>query len=347
MNSAVWVNDLPRAKLSQKYAFQAIHILAPHRNAQGIAPVVLQTEDAYLRAPVQTEACFELCLRHLNRLQVPWPAQESLTAMNLLADRASQALKLPNRFVPMPDNTVEDLSESNAPPPSPVCAKEDMREDTTLCAMHVDVTASPGWLEPSSNVASPMSQTLPLISAEWPQDLQALLENTALPTDSADLPHDTAMCADSCHDAAMCADSCHDACTDLLDSPHNIAAMRADLPLDNAALCADFPHDTGALRVDSPHNNATMRIDFVTPRAESPRIATPRADSLLDVTTQRADSPRDIATQCADSPHDIATSRADSPQNHTASDAAPGTRSMSRRARRRAVLRARKQQQQR
>ncbi len=316
MDSAVWVNDLPRAKLSQKYAFQAIHILAPHRNAQGISPVVLQTEDAYLRAPAQTEACFELCLRHLNRLQVPWTAQKSLTALNLLADRASQALKLPNRFVPMPDGTVEDLFESNAPPPSPVCAKEDMREDTPLCAMHVDVTASPGWFETTSNAVSPMSHISPLVSAEWPQDLQALLENAALPTDSADLPHDTAMCADFCHDTAVCTE---------LNAPH-ISAMRADLPLDNAALCADFPHDTGALRVDSP------------------RIATPRADSLLDVTTQRADSPRDIATQCADSPHDIATSRADSPQNHTASDAAPGTRSLSRRARRRAVLKARKQQ---
>ena len=84
MNDPVWVNHLPLAKLSQKYAFQAIHILAPLRNAQGIAAVVLQTETEYLRAPAQTEACFELCLRHLNRLQVPWPAQESLTTMNLL-----------------------------------------------------------------------------------------------------------------------------------------------------------------------------------------------------------------------------------------------------------------------
>ena len=339
MDSAEWVNRLPRAKLPQKYAFQAIHILAPLRNSQGIAPVVLQTETEYLRAPVQTEACFELCLRHLNRLQVPWPAQESVTVMNLLANRALEALNLPNRFVPMADGSVVDLSESNvqAPPPSPVCAKEDMREDTPpspSCAMqHVDLTARPGWFETTSNAASPALQTLPLVSAEWPQDLQALLENAALPIDSADLPHDTAMCADSCHDAAMCADSCHDACTDLLDSPHNIAAMRADLPLDNAALCADFPHDTAALRVDSPHDNATMRTDFVTTRAESPRIATPRADSLHDIATPRADSLRDIATP-----------RAESPQNHAASDAAPGTRSLSRRARRRAVLKARKQQ---
>ena len=239
------------------YAFQAIHILAPLRNAQGIAPVVLQTETEYLRAPAQTEACFELCLRHLNRLQVPWPAQESLTVMNLLANRASEALKLPNRFVPMPDGTVEDLSESNAqaPPPSPVCAKEDMREDTpspSYAMEHVDLTARPGWFETTSNAASPALQTLPLVSAEWPQDLQALLENAALPTDSADLPHDNAaMCADFCHDAAMCAD--------LLDSSHNIAAR------------ADFSHDV------------------TTQCAESPRsIATPRADSLHDITTPRA-----------------------------------------------------------
>ena len=324
MNDADWVNCLPRVKLPRKYAFQAMHILAPLRNPQGIAPVVLETQDEYLRAPAHAEACFELCLRHLNKLQVPWPAQESVTVMNLLANRALEALNLPNRFVPMADGSVVDLSESNAqaPPPSPVCAKEDMRKDTpspSYAMQHVDLTARPGWFETTSNAASPVSQTLPLVSAEWPQDLQALLENAALPIDSADLPHDTAMCADSCHDAAMCADSCHDACTDLLNLPHNFAAMRADLPLDNA----------------------TMPTDFVT-RAESPRIATPRADSLHS--TPRANSPQSIATPRADSLHDVATLRADLPQNHAASDAAPGTKSMSRRARRRAVLKARKQQ---
>ena len=84
MNDADWVNRLPRAKLPQKYAFLAIHVLAPLRNPQGIAPVILQTEHEYLRAPAHTEACFELCLRHLNRLQVPWPAQESITVTALL-----------------------------------------------------------------------------------------------------------------------------------------------------------------------------------------------------------------------------------------------------------------------
>ena len=197
MDSADWVNCLPRVKLPRKYAFRAIHVLAPLRNSQGTAPVVLETQDEYLRAPAHVEACFELCLRHLNRLQVPWPAQESVTVMNLLANRALEALNRPNRFVPMADGSVVDLSESNAqaPPPSPVCAKEDMREDTpspSYAMQHVDLTARPGWFETTSNAASPVSQTLPLVSAEWPQDLQALLENAALPTVSADLPHDNA-----------------------------------------------------------------------------------------------------------------------------------------------------------
>ncbi len=114
MHDADWVNRLPRVKLPQKYAFIGIHVLAPLRNSQGIAPVLLQTEHEYLRAPALTEACFELCLRHLNRLQVPWPAQESATVMTLLANRATEALKLPNRFVPTADGNVVDLSEHNS-----------------------------------------------------------------------------------------------------------------------------------------------------------------------------------------------------------------------------------------
>ena len=117
MDSADWVNCLPRAKLSQKYAFQAVHILAPLRNAQSIAPVVLQTETEYLRAPAQTEACFELCLGHLNRLQVPWPASENLTVMTLLANRATEALRLPNRFVPTAEGIVLDMCEHNSQAP--------------------------------------------------------------------------------------------------------------------------------------------------------------------------------------------------------------------------------------
>ncbi len=326
MHDADWVNGLPRAKLSQKYEFQAVHILAPLRNAQGIAPVVLETPGEYLRAPAHVEACFELCLRHLNRLQVPWPAQESLTAMNLLANRASEALRLPNRFVPMPDGTVEDLSESNAqaPPPSPVCAKEDMCEDTPSpsCAMqHVDLTARPGWFETTSNAASPLSQTLPLVSAEWPQDLQALLENAALPTVSADLPHDNAaMCADFLSDHAEMRE---DNAALREDSFSDNAAMREDCPCDNAALREDFPSDNAAMREDSPvHENAAC--------ADSPMLHENAA--------------------CADSPmlQQNTTLHEHGPVLHdNAADATAPGRSLSKRARRRAVLRARKQQQQR
>ena len=56
MNDHDWVNCLTRAKLSQKYPFHAIQILAPLRNEEGVAPVVLQTSQEYLRAPAHTEA---------------------------------------------------------------------------------------------------------------------------------------------------------------------------------------------------------------------------------------------------------------------------------------------------
>ena len=134
LNDPDWVKCLQRAKMSQKYAIQAIHVLAPLRNEQGVAPVVLQTNE-YLRAPAPTEACFELCLRHLNRLQIPWPAEDSITVPMLLANRATQALKLPNRFVPTADGDVLGMCEDSvqAPPPSPM-----------LCTVeHIDLTACP------------------------------------------------------------------------------------------------------------------------------------------------------------------------------------------------------------
>ena len=152
MNDRDWVNCLRRAKLSQKYPFHAIHILAPLRNQEGIAPVVLETSQEYLRAPALTEACFELCLRHLNRLEVPWPADECITVPTLLANRAMQALKLPGRFVPTADGAVLDMCEHSllAPPPSPrSCMVEYMDLTSTpmspgTLALRGDSPVSPG-----------------------------------------------------------------------------------------------------------------------------------------------------------------------------------------------------------
>ena len=106
MNDASWVDGLPRARATIKYAFVGIHVLAPLRGRQGVAPVVMQTSDGYFRAPAHMEAAFELCLRHLHRMSVPWPDSTETTPQGLLANRAMEALKLPGRFVPTAEGKV-------------------------------------------------------------------------------------------------------------------------------------------------------------------------------------------------------------------------------------------------
>jgi hypothetical protein len=112
MNDASWVDGLPRARAAVKSAFVCIHVLAPLRDRQGVAPVVLQTRDGYLRAPAHMEAAFELCLRHLHRIYVPWPDQGYVTPQALLANRAVEALKLPGRFVPTAEGKVLVMEET-------------------------------------------------------------------------------------------------------------------------------------------------------------------------------------------------------------------------------------------
>jgi hypothetical protein len=106
MNDASWVDGLPRARATIKYAFVGIHVLAPLRGRHGVAPVVMQTSDGYFRAPVHMEAAFELCLRHLHRMSAPWPDSTETTPQGLLANRAMEALKLPGRFVPTAEGKV-------------------------------------------------------------------------------------------------------------------------------------------------------------------------------------------------------------------------------------------------
>lgn len=106
MNDPTWVASLTRAKAATKYEFVGIHVLAPYRNHEGIAPVVLQTRTEYWRAPAPMEAAFELCLRHLNRMSIPWPDQGNVTPQTLLANRAMEALKLPGKYVPTGEGKV-------------------------------------------------------------------------------------------------------------------------------------------------------------------------------------------------------------------------------------------------
>jgi len=91
-----WLAMLPKARTTVKYAFTEIHILA-HLRKLGVAPVVLFAGE-FWRAPPQLEALFELCLRHLHCMKIPWPAATHVTVGALLADRAMEALKLPARL---------------------------------------------------------------------------------------------------------------------------------------------------------------------------------------------------------------------------------------------------------
>ncbi len=109
MNDPIWVASLLRAKASTKYEFVAIHVLAPFRNHEGVAPVVLQTRDGYWRAPAYMEAMFELCLRHLHRSDIPWPDQGHLTPQAVLTNRAMEALRLPGRYLPTVEGKVIDM----------------------------------------------------------------------------------------------------------------------------------------------------------------------------------------------------------------------------------------------
>ena len=110
-NDRVWVDCLDRARLSKEYPFCAIHIAARFGDTDGVAPVVLETSShECLRAPAHFEASFEFCLRHLNHMDVPWPDEECVTIPTLLAKRATQALKLPGRFVPTAEGTVMDMT---------------------------------------------------------------------------------------------------------------------------------------------------------------------------------------------------------------------------------------------
>ena len=192
MNDRDWVNCLRRAKLTQKYPFHAIHILAPLRNQEGIAPVVLETSQEYLRAPALTEACFELCLRHLNRLEVPWPADECITVPTLLANRAMEALKLPGRFMPTADGAVLDMCEHSllAPPSSP----------RSCMVEHMDLTSTPMLLgNATSRADSPVSPVTLALRAEWPvsQDSPALPGNAALRAESPTSPGNAAFPTDA------------------------------------------------------------------------------------------------------------------------------------------------------
>ena len=110
-NDIAWIEALPRAKVSAKYRFTAIHVAIQMRFANGVAPVLLQTDDGYFRPPVHLEAAFELCLRHLHG-HTSLIQSDALTVNSLLANRALTALKLPGRYVPTAGGNVLDMAST-------------------------------------------------------------------------------------------------------------------------------------------------------------------------------------------------------------------------------------------
>ena len=151
MNDHTWLAGLARAKLSVRYDFKAIHVLAPFRDKEGVAPVVLQLTDGYLRAPVFMEATFELCLRHLHRSSERSPVHDrKMTVQALLADRATAALKLPGRYVPTVDGLVVDLA---AVPGSTAPSDASESDDESIVAIQSCIVSGPVVAEPPETVA--------------------------------------------------------------------------------------------------------------------------------------------------------------------------------------------------
>ena len=263
MSDPAWVHCLQRAKLSQKYPFIAIHVLAPLRDASGIAPVVLQTLDDFMRAPAPTEACFELSLRHLSRLEVPWPAEECITVSTLLANRAAEALKLPSRFVPTAEGAVLDMC---APAP-PWSSRSHQAMDSTTptlpgdAALHAELPRASGTLALHAEWAA-LHTDLP----EWPASPGNAALHAELP---AQWPGNEALR------------------TALPASPPGVEALHAELPAQspaNAALCTALPASPGDARAELPAQrgntaqNAELRADSLTPPAlHTESTASPRS----------------------------------------------------------------------
>ena len=116
LNDLAWIAGLERAKVSVRYSPVALHCYTKLRNAEGVAPVVLELENCcYVRVPANLEAAFELTLRHLNQKRDPWPVTKTMTIQNFLADRATEALKLPGCFIPTTTGEILKLDEPTEP----------------------------------------------------------------------------------------------------------------------------------------------------------------------------------------------------------------------------------------
>ena len=149
--NAAWLDGLQRARATVKHPYVAIHVAAKLRDSDGVAPVVLQTEEGYLRAPAMLEAAFELCLRHLHGRRTPLNCQ-SITAQALLANRAVEALRLPGRYVPTSEGEMIDMQAG-----APACGHAGKEDDEAGAPEVEEATGSAGAEAdtPGTNNAEP------------------------------------------------------------------------------------------------------------------------------------------------------------------------------------------------
>ena len=188
LNDLAWIAGLGRAKASVRYSPVALHCYTKLRNAEGVAPVVLELENCcYVRVPANLEAAFELTLRHLNQLRTPWPSTKTMTIQNFLADRATEALKLPGCYIPTTTGEILKMTEPDpllevgpvdkptdlvVLPLSPVVVVQNVEEALSEgCCSEVgdpDVVSRVDADEPQSDLTSPIADpvALPLAPTE-------------------------------------------------------------------------------------------------------------------------------------------------------------------------------------
>jgi len=113
LNDLAWIAGLDRTKANVRYSPVALHCYTTMRNAEGVAPVVLELDNCcFVRVQANLEAAFELTLRHLNQLRTPWPTTKAMTIQNFLADRATEALKLPGCYIPTTIGEILKMTET-------------------------------------------------------------------------------------------------------------------------------------------------------------------------------------------------------------------------------------------
>ena len=195
-----WLATLPRARETDKNLWRSVYCLLALRRADGVAPIVLEpSEGQCLRPPAKYEGAFELCLRHLHGRFVPMDGAPC-TVGALLANRAAEALKLPGRWVGLPDGAMEEL---RAPPlpeastrehqvPQEPCAQEPCSPEEFSCAPRApEGHDAPGEQRPATRVgeerAAPPAELPARAPASWDDAEERASEDAPKPPNAEEV----------------------------------------------------------------------------------------------------------------------------------------------------------------